>query len=53
MVQAIQRHFSGSPITWVIGKAEAELVHGLPGGEFLVCDKALGLSGMGRLREDL
>ena len=53
MVQAIQRHFSGSPITWVIGKAEAELVHGLPGVEFLVCDKSLGLSGMARLREDL
>jgi heptosyltransferase I len=53
MVQAIQRHFPGCPITWVIGRAEAELVHGLPGVEFLICDKSQGLAGMARLRKEL
>ncbi len=53
MVQAIQQRFPGCPITWVIGRAEVELVHGLPGVEFVVCDKARGLAGMAGLRQEL
>lgn len=41
-VQALQRHFPGVPITWIIGKVEAMLLDGLPGVDFVVFDKKLG-----------
>lgn len=41
-VQALQRHFPGVPITWIIGKVEAMLLDGLPGVELVVFDKKLG-----------
>lgn len=41
-VQALQRHFPGVPVTWIIGKVEAMLLDGLPGVELVVFDKKLG-----------
>jgi len=41
-VQALQRHFPGVPITWIIGKVEAMLLDGLPGVDLVVFDKKLG-----------
>ena len=43
MVQAIQRQWPQTKITWIMGKAEASLLHDLPGVEVIVFDKAAGL----------
>ena len=43
MVQAIQRQWPQTKITWIMGKAEASLLHDLPGIEVIVFDKAAGL----------
>lgn len=53
VVQAIQRHYAGVPITWVIGKIEAQLLEGLPGIEFVVFDKHAGWRGYLALRRAL
>lgn len=38
-VQAIQQHYPQASITWIIGKAEARLLQGLPGVRLVVFDK--------------
>ncbi|MBB6056914.1 glycosyltransferase family 9 protein [Tolumonas osonensis] len=43
MVQAIQRQWPQTKITWIMGKAEASLLHDLPGVEVIIFDKAAGL----------
>ena len=53
VVQAIQRRYPESRLTWIIGGREAELVEGLPGVEFIVVDKDAGLGAIGRLRRAL
>lgn len=53
IVQAIQRQYPGSRLTWIIGGREAELVNGLPGVEFIVVDKDAGPGAIGRLRRAL
>jgi heptosyltransferase I len=42
VVQAIQRHHTQAQITWVVGRAEAELIEGLPGVRLEVFDKQQG-----------
>lgn len=42
IVQAIQRHYSQVAITWVVGKAESQLLQGLPGVRLVVFDKRRG-----------
>lgn len=44
VVQHIQKHMPETEITWVIGKAEAKLLQGLQGVEFIVFDKSQGFS---------
>ncbi len=42
LVQAIQRQWPGTHITWIMGKAEAALLGDLPGIETIVFDKKQG-----------
>ncbi|MFQ6372837.1 glycosyltransferase family 9 protein [Shewanella sp. YIC-542] len=53
MVQAIQRQYPQLRLTWVIGKVEYQLLKHLPGIEFVVFDKSLGLKAYGTLRRTL
>ena len=52
-VRALQREWPDARITWIIGKAEHSLLAGLSGVEFIVYDKASGLSGMRKLWREL
>jgi heptosyltransferase I len=52
-VQAIQQHFPGAEITWIIGKVEAMLLKDLPGVEFVVFDKKLGFKAYADLSQKL
>lgn len=45
-VQAMQRHWPETNITWILGKVEAQLLDGLDGVEIIVFDKKTGLKGM-------
>jgi heptosyltransferase I len=49
VVQAIQARHPTARITWVIGKAEATLLQGLPGVELVVFDKKAGFSAYRKL----
>lgn len=42
-VQAIQKQWPDTKVTWIIGKIEAQLVSGLAGIEFVVFDKKSGI----------
>lgn len=53
VVQSIQRHYPGVPITWVIGKVEAQLLQGLPGVRLVVFDKRQGWRAYTQLLKDL
>jgi len=46
MVQAIQRQWPSTKITWIMGKIEAQLLHDLPHVEVIIFDKKSGLKGM-------
>ena len=46
MVQAIQKQWPSTKITWIMGKIEAQLLHDLPNVEVIVFDKSTGFSGM-------
>jgi len=52
-VQAIQRKWPDTTITWVIGKVEAMLLEGMPGIEFVIFDKGAGLQGYKDLKATL
>lgn len=45
MVQAIQRHYPQTKITWIMGKIEAALLSDLPDVNVVVFDKKAGLKG--------
>lgn len=45
-IQALQRHWPDTQVTWIIGKVEAQLLAGLEGVELVVYDKKAGLKGM-------
>lgn len=53
LVRALQRALPDLAITWIIGKAEAKLLDGLEGVEFIVFDKKAGLAGFRALRSTL
>lgn len=53
VVHAIRRHLPRAEITWIIGKLEARLLHGLPGVEFIVFDKKGGFNAIRQLRQTL
>lgn len=53
MVQAIQRQYPQSEITWVVGKVEAMLLAGLPQVNLVIFDKKAGLKGYLDLRAEL
>jgi len=46
MVQAIQKQWPSTKITWIMGKIEAQLLHDLPDVEVIIFDKKTGFSGM-------
>ncbi|RCU51061.1 MULTISPECIES: glycosyltransferase family 9 protein [Corallincola] len=52
-VQAIQRRYPGVPVTWILGKAEASLLQGLPDVEIIVYDKTKGWQGILDVRQQL
>ncbi|KAB2823511.1 glycosyltransferase family 9 protein [Aliivibrio finisterrensis] len=45
-VQAIQKEWPTTKITWIVGKIEAQLIHDLPGITVIPFDKKMGLKGM-------
>lgn len=45
-VQAIQKEWPSTKITWIVGKIEAQLIHDLPGITVIPFDKKLGFKGM-------
>lgn len=45
-VQAIQKEWPTTKITWIVGKIEAQLIHDLPNITVIPFDKKLGLKGM-------
>jgi len=46
MVQAIQKQWPSTKITWIMGKIEAQLLNDLPNIEVVVFDKKTGFTGM-------
>ena len=52
-VQAIQRKWPETKITWIIGKVEAMLLKDLPGIEFIIFDKGAGFQGYKDLKAAL
>ena len=52
-VRALQKQQPGIKITWVIGRAEYNLLAGLEGVDFFIYDKKSGLAGMLALRKAL
>jgi heptosyltransferase I len=53
LVRTLRRAWPQVALTWVIGKAEARLLDGLEGVEFVVYDKATGIGGMRGVRRSL
>ncbi|WCE29840.1 glycosyltransferase family 9 protein [Vibrio sp. SCSIO 43137] len=45
-VQALQKHWPETKVTWIIGKVEAQLLDGLEGVELVVFDKKAGWQGI-------
>ncbi|MGP8307265.1 glycosyltransferase family 9 protein [Vibrio sp. YIC-376] len=52
-VQALQKHWPETKVTWIIGKVEAQLLDGLEGVELIVFDKKQGLKGMQKIWSQL
>lgn len=52
-VQALQKHWPSTKVTWIIGKVEAQLLDGLEGVELIVFDKKQGLKGMQKVWSQL
>jgi len=53
VVRAIQDHWPGTQISWIIGKLERRLLEGVEGVEFIVFDKRGGWAEVGSLRAKL
>lgn len=53
VVSAIRDHYPGAEITWVIGRAEATLMEGMPGVKLVIFDKSQGLAAYRNLRKQL
>jgi len=52
-VQAVQRSYPKATITWIIGKLEHNLVHDIPGVEFIVFEKSRGKAAVKALKKTL
>lgn len=52
-VQALQKHWPSTKVTWIIGKVEAQLLDGLEDVELIVFDKKQGLKGMQKVWSQL
>ncbi|TQV76490.1 glycosyltransferase family 9 protein [Aliikangiella marina] len=52
-VQAIQKQWPNTKITWVIGRVEKKLVNGLSGVNFVEFEKYTGLAGFVRFRKQI
>lgn len=52
-VRALQKQQPKINITWVVGRAEYNLLAGLEGVDFLIYDKKSGLAGMRALRKEI
>ena len=46
VIQAIQKQWPSTKITWIMGKIEAQLLQDLPGVTIIVFDKSTGFAGM-------
>ncbi|MFN7136440.1 MAG: glycosyltransferase family 9 protein [Thermomonas sp.] len=53
LVHTLQAGLPGVALTWLIGRGEHRLLHGLPGVRFVEYDKNTGLAGMRALRREL
>ena len=53
VVRALQDHWPGTRITWIVGKLERRLLEGVQGVEFLVFDKRGGRAALRGLRRAL
>ena len=53
LLRTLRRSWPEVPISWIIGKAEANLLEGLEDVEFIVFDKRAGFAGLGDLRRKL
>ena len=53
IINTIRSHWPQVKITWIIGKTELELVHDLPGVEFIAFDKSRGIRAYLDLRRQL
>jgi heptosyltransferase I len=53
IVQAIQAAYPAASITWIIGRVEYELLKGLPGIQFVVFNKSLGIRAYRDVRKTL
>lgn len=53
LVRTLQRAWPATRLTWVIGRAEARLMHLLPGVEFITIDKRDGLNAAWQMRRRL
>ncbi|QIM62739.1 glycosyl transferase [Pasteurellaceae bacterium Orientalotternb1] len=53
VVQAIQRHYPQAEITWIVGKAEANLLAGIQNVELIAYDKKSGWKGIFTLWQKL
>lgn len=53
MVQAIQKQWPSTKITWIVGKIEAQLLYDLPNVNVIIFDKKTGFSGMLKLWRSL
>lgn len=52
-VRSIQAAWPDTPVVWIIGRTEYELMKGINGVEFITFDKSAGYDGYRRLRRDL
>lgn len=53
VVQAIQKQWPKTKITWIVGKIEAQLISDLPGIDLVVYDKKQGYAGMRKIWQQL
>ena len=53
VLRTLQKNWPDTPVTWIIGKTEYQLVKDLDGVEFIIFDKSKGLAAYRDLRQQL
>ena len=53
VLRTLQKNWPATPITWIIGKTEYELVKGIEGVEFIIFDKSQGFAAYLALRQQM